>query len=270
MLQKYSGQSLLTFNDMSLKISIVIATYNSQQTLEKTLRSIAQQTYPQNQLEVLVIDGGSGDETLKIAQKFQTKILSNPKVEPGYAKFLGLITASGDYLLYVDSDETLDNPKSIELKVKFLQSHLNSIICMSQGYLIPTKTNFISKYISDFGDPFSAFMYRTSKLTTFFNKDMKRACEINYSNDEIDIFNLKKIKYMPMIEITTMGSLINLKALKKEFPELYEESHLIPHAFYMIVKKFPIVGMIKYDPISHFSSSQFSSYLGKIFISHQI
>ena len=255
---------MLLFGDMCPKISIVIATYNSQQTLEKSLKSIAQQTYPQNQIEILIVDGGSTDETLKIAQKFQTKLISNPKVEPGYAKFLGLISATGDYLLYLDSDEALDNPKSIDVKIKFLRSHLNSIICLSQGYSITTKVNFISKYISDFGDPFSAFMYRTSKLNTFFNKDMKRTCEIDHSNDEIDIFNLKKIKYMPMIEITTMGSLVDLKVLKKEFAELFEESHLIPHAFYMIVKKFPMVGMVKYDSVSHFSSNQFSSYLGKI------
>ena len=111
---------MLLFGDMCPKISIVIATYNSQQTLEKSLKSIAQQTYPQNQIEILVVDGGSTDETLKIAQKFQTKFISNPKVEPGYAKFLGLISATGDYLLYLDSDETLDNPKSIEIKIKFL------------------------------------------------------------------------------------------------------------------------------------------------------
>lgn len=249
---------------MLSKISIVIATYNSQLTLEGTLRSIAQQTISQDQIEVLIIDGGSCDETLNIAQKFQTKVIANPKVEPGFAKYIGLLSANSDYLLYLDSDETLDNPNSIEIKLKFLQAHPSSIICLSRGYSIPKSSNFINKYISDLGDPFSAFMYRTSKLIAYFFKDMKRACQIDDSTDTFDSFNLEKAKFMPMIEITTMGSLINLNKLKNEFPELLKESYLIPHAFYMIVKKFPIIGMAKYDPVSHFSSTQFTSYLGKI------
>ena len=67
-----------------------------------------------------------------------------------------------------------------------------------------------------------------------------------------------------MIELTTMGSLLHLTLIKKEFPELFEKSHLTCHSFYIISRKFFLVGMHKKDPINHFSSNTFSGYFGKI------
>ena len=50
--------------------SIIIASYNSERTLGFTLKSIRRQSIDQNELEILVIDGGSTDSTRKIAAKY--------------------------------------------------------------------------------------------------------------------------------------------------------------------------------------------------------
>jgi len=107
-------------------ISIIIATYNSQRILPLSLESVKKQTYPQNRLEILIIDGGSTDQTIKIARKFGCKIISNPKREPLFAKYLGFIKARGDYILYLDSDEVMENPDSLMLK--YLIFKKNSVI----------------------------------------------------------------------------------------------------------------------------------------------
>ena len=52
-----------------IKISVIIPTYNSQQTLECTLKSIVEQSIGREKVEILVVDGGSGDQTISIAQK---------------------------------------------------------------------------------------------------------------------------------------------------------------------------------------------------------
>ena len=58
------------------KVSIIVAAYNSQDTIEECLKSILEQSYPADSFEVIVMDGGSKDATVKIAQKFPIKVLS--------------------------------------------------------------------------------------------------------------------------------------------------------------------------------------------------
>ncbi len=50
-------------------ISIVIACYNSERTIEQCLNSIRSQRYPQNKIEIIAVDGGSKDNTLRNDRK---------------------------------------------------------------------------------------------------------------------------------------------------------------------------------------------------------
>ena len=59
-------------------ITIVIPTLNSQQVLYTCLKSVIEQNYPKTKLEIIVVDGGSVDDTLSIAQKFNVKMINNP------------------------------------------------------------------------------------------------------------------------------------------------------------------------------------------------
>lgn len=249
---------------MSPKISIVIATFNSEATLEKTLISVFSQNYPIEQLEILIIDGGSSDQTIDIAKSHEVTIIQNPRIEPGFAKYLGLINASGDYLLYIDSDETFNNPNCLNIKTNFLELNPDIALCLSQGYRSPPNFGFINTYINDFGDPFSFFIYRLSKLSNHFLRDILKRFKLYAQSKEVAVVNMTNACPLPMIELTTMGSLIKLSILKREFPELFKESHLIPHAFYSIARKFPLIAFAKDDVITHYASSTFNSYLGKI------
>ena len=57
-------------------VSIIVAAYNSQDTIEECLKSILAQNYPVHSLEIIVMDGGSKDNTIKIAQQFPIKVFS--------------------------------------------------------------------------------------------------------------------------------------------------------------------------------------------------
>ena len=61
-----------------IKFTLITVTYNAEETLERTLHSVAEQTYPH--IEHLLIDGASKDRTLEIAKNFPhlTKIVSEP------------------------------------------------------------------------------------------------------------------------------------------------------------------------------------------------
>lgn len=244
------------------KISVVIATFNSEKTLPLTLNSLKKQTYDQGQIEILIIDGGSTDTTLQLCS--ECKIISNPKVEPGFAKFLGLTSASGEYIIFIDSDEELLNTNSLIEKVRLLESTPDCAIVISSGYKSPKKYGFLNTYINAYGDPFSCFIYNLSKLHGEFFSNLEQKYPVQFDIGPASVFNMRDISPLPMIELTTMGSLLHLSLIKREFPALFTESHLIPHAFYLICKRFFLIGMCKNDPINHYSSSSFRSYFGKI------
>lgn len=85
-------------------VSLIITTRNSGLTLQKLLQSITQQSY--KQIEIIVIDNNSTDETLKIAKLFTNNIfLKGP--ERSAQRNLGARFAKGKYLLFLDSDMIL-------------------------------------------------------------------------------------------------------------------------------------------------------------------
>ncbi len=58
------------------KVSIIVASYNSQDTIAECLKSILALDYPEGYFEVIVMDGASRDSTIKIAEQFPIKVIS--------------------------------------------------------------------------------------------------------------------------------------------------------------------------------------------------
>jgi glycosyltransferase involved in cell wall biosynthesis len=98
-----------------MKISIITVCYNSAETIAATLRSVREQTYPD--IEHIVIDGGSGDATLKVLAsegKHVTKVISEPDQGIYDAMNKGLAVTSGDVVGFLNSDDVLSHPAVIE------------------------------------------------------------------------------------------------------------------------------------------------------------
>lgn len=94
-----------------MKISIIIPCYNVQDYIEQCLGSIISQTYIN--LEIICINDGSTDKTVEILQQFETKdsrIKLYNQSNKGLSKTrsLGIEYATGDYILFVDSDDWLE------------------------------------------------------------------------------------------------------------------------------------------------------------------
>lgn len=89
-----------------LKISIITATFNSAATIESSIQSVIQQDYPNK--EIIIIDGGSTDETLSILSKYKSHIstLISEKDKGIYdALNKGIAAASGDIIAILHSDD---------------------------------------------------------------------------------------------------------------------------------------------------------------------
>src|SRR3989338_2176024 len=68
----YSKKEREFYTDGELpSVSVIIPAYNEEETIEKTLKSVLKSDYPD--FEVIIIDDGSSDNTLKIARKFENE-----------------------------------------------------------------------------------------------------------------------------------------------------------------------------------------------------
>jgi len=244
-------------------ISIIIATFNSERILPLVLKSIKKQTF-KGGLEVLVIDGGSTDKTLKIASDYGARVINNPRTEPVFAKFLGYRNANGKYIMYLDHDEVIENIEALDIKYSAFKKNDKVRAVIGSGYKNPEGISFINNYINEFGDPFSFFIYRLSKDYRFFLTQMKSRYKVVLENEEYVIFDLSEAKNLPIIELCAAGSLIDAYFMKRNFPKTLIKPSLIPHFFYLINTKSPFIAITKNDALLHYSSESLRKYLNKI------
>lgn len=93
-----------------MKISVIIPVYNVEKYLEACLRSIRDQTFAD--YELILVDDGSTDNSLAIMWRYaeaddRISIISQSNKGVSAARNLGLSVARGDYILFVDSDDTI-------------------------------------------------------------------------------------------------------------------------------------------------------------------
>ena len=91
-----------------LKISIVTVSYNAADTIEQTISSVVNQTY--EDIEYIIIDGGSTDGTVDIIRKYEDKIaywVSEPDEGIYAAMNKGIDAATGDYIYFLGADDAL-------------------------------------------------------------------------------------------------------------------------------------------------------------------
>lgn len=97
------------------KFSIIVPVYNTSKVLQRCFDSIFNQTY--NNYEVIVVNDGSTDDSLNVIKKYKDKIvLINQKNEGlSMARNNGVKKATGDYILFVDSDDSINKDLLKEL-----------------------------------------------------------------------------------------------------------------------------------------------------------
>lgn len=111
------------------KISVIIPIHNSGKYLEKCLRSIVNQSF--SNLEIILIDDGSLDESLLICRDFEKKdnrikVICQKQLGVSAARNIGIKTSTGEYVLFVDSDDWIEQD-AIELMYNSMLSNKSDI-----------------------------------------------------------------------------------------------------------------------------------------------
>lgn len=107
------------------KVSIIIPVYNSEETLKKCIESVINQTY--KNIEILVINDGSKDKSLKIINEYKNKdkrikIINQENKGVSGARNTGINNATGDYITFIDSDDYI-KPNLVKDTIKIFKEY---------------------------------------------------------------------------------------------------------------------------------------------------
>lgn len=106
-------------------LSIVIRAWNEERQLETLLRTIREQDYPQTEIELIIVDCESSDDTVAVAKEAGAKVVSILQGDFSYPKALnvGCEVATGTYLCFVSAHCQFFLPNSLSAAV----SHFNQV-----------------------------------------------------------------------------------------------------------------------------------------------
>lgn len=114
------------------KASIIIPVYNAEKYLEKCIKSALNQTY--KNYEIILIDDGSTDSSLKIMEKFQTeypnivKIYSQENAGVAITRNQGIEYSTGEYLFFMDNDDYIDSD--------YIEKFINKAVLTDADYVL--------------------------------------------------------------------------------------------------------------------------------------
>ena len=114
---------------MKYKVSVIIPVYNVENYLDETINSVLNQDIGfEDNVELILVNDGSKDNSEEICLKYQKKYPNNVKYiykdNSGVSdtRNLGYQNAHADYIMFLDADDKINN-KSLRLTSKFLDKH---------------------------------------------------------------------------------------------------------------------------------------------------
>ncbi len=182
-------------------VSVITPTYNSQEFLKQTIESIVNQTY--KNWELILIDDASSDNTVNIINKYVSEYsnigLVQNKVNfgAGVARNIGIHAAKGDFIAFLDADDTW-NPNKLEVQINHMLKN-NFDVCFSSYDLIDETGNSLFK-----------------KVKALENLSYEKLLRSNYLGNLTGVYNCKSLGKIRSPELRKRQDwVLWLKAIKK-------------------------------------------------------
>lgn len=178
-------------------ISVIIPVYNAENTLERCVNSVIDQTY--SNLEIILVNDGSKDKSLSICKELKLKdkrikLINSENKGVSSARNIGIDNSLGKYIMFVDSDDYVDNQwcETLYSKVKENTFCISNIYCVddltSKMYAENNiESNLLSFDISEFYE-----VYKLKLLNQPYNKI--------YEKKILTTFNIKFDKSLSLGE----------------------------------------------------------------------
>jgi len=133
-------------------ITVVMISLNDENILPGCLSSIRKQDYPQNLINIIIVDGGSTDETASIAKKYDAHVISRPdlKESPNIRAGIALTSAATDLILFVSADNRLQEKDTLSAMVRALNDG-ETVACETLRYGFNKTDPVLSRYFALIG-----------------------------------------------------------------------------------------------------------------------
>lgn len=239
-------------------ISVILATYNSEDSIEACLKSLFMQDYPKDKIELIIADGGSKDNTLDIISNYKCKLIKiqEDNQEAEYNKGVALSFAKNEILLFIDHDNVLPHKNWIKKMVKPFSE--NKEICGVEvlRFAYRKSDNILDRYFALIGgvDPVPYYLGKDARLSWAFDrynllgesKDMRSYFLVRFSKDKIPTLGAN-------------GAMLRRSLLKyaKSDPENFFH---IDINYDLIRKGFNTYAFVK-DEIIHYKKTRFVDFI---------
>ncbi|MBO2611447.1 glycosyltransferase [Shewanella algae] len=233
-----------------MKISIIIACYNSETTILRSINSAVNQTY--KNIEIVIVDGGSTDSTLDIVKSAKGShdvlIFSEPDDGIADAWNKGVKLSTGDYIYFLNSDDYIDS-NYIENVVKKINNNSrnlvygNTFLVNEGGKVIKDYTaryKEISRYLG-FGFFFTSVFIHRSVFTSIggFNVNRKIAIDTDFLfRAEANGVSFQSHGQYNYMQVGGVSQKYRVKAYKEYFDVMRTNgySKVICYLFYFRIK----------------------------------
>ncbi len=189
-----------------MKITIITVTFNSGKYLEEAINSVIRQTY--NNIEYIIIDGGSNDDTLSIIEKYKKYIsyyISEKDNGIYDAMNKGILASTGDIIGFLNSDDTFYDSDVVK---KIFDSFNDNTDCVIGDIVfVNNKNNLKRNYTSK---NFSIKYFEYGHMPPHPSFYLKKNFYINYGLYDI---NFKISSDFDLISRLMYKNIINFKII---------------------------------------------------------
>ncbi len=239
-------------------VSVVISTKNEEKNIENCLKSIVFQTYPKENIEIIVVDNSSTDKTKEISQKYTEKVFNKGPERSAQRNFGMLEKSSGEYLMFLDADMIL-SPDVIETCVKKMESEGSLAgIYISEVVLGKSYFSKVRRFERSFYDGTVIDGARFIKKSVFekvggFDEDL-------YAAEDWDLD--KRLKKIGNLEVLENKEPVDLRTW--EFKDFILEKGVNPSDFGSVIyHNESEFNLKKYISKKKYYSKNFNKYLDK-------
>lgn len=196
-------------------VSVIVPAYNAKSTLRRCLRSIVKQTY--TDLEIIILNDGSTDETIAIAKDFaehdQRIIMVSSLKNRGVVRMrnIGIRLAKGDWIAFCDADDWWLKDK-IEKQLILAENKKANLVYSSFYFIKPTGKRILVQLLPDVdyhgmlrtnAIPMSSSMYSVNNLGKHYFKPLPRRLIHEDYAYWLNLFKEKKVIAAYLDEPTT-------------------------------------------------------------------
>jgi len=246
-------------------ISVIIPAYNAAKHIKETLQSVLSQTYPN--IEILVIDDGSTDNTKQIVKSFGAKVryYYQENSGPSAARNKGVKEAKGKYIAFIDSDDLWCKTALEKMMVSLKENHSdlvfsNALISYENGseeiFWVEKPSNqnifsnlifenfllmncLVNKEIFKRVGPFDETLKKVEDFD-FWLKAAKAGCKFSFINEPLFIYK----KHAESASFNKEEMLLNLIEVYKKWQNLEKDKRTKVQIKESIGKTYYILGKL--------------------------